>query len=331
VLEPPDLGDDQLVGALEAGYGIDVAALAFLPIGNDPASWSYRVEQANGPARFLKVRAGQDMPGAAVPAHLHRHRVPNVLAPLPTSGGRPFAQLDGFAVALYPLLEATTGADTGLTPAQWRQLGAAVRQVHAVPPPPGLVGRETFRPAGRELVPELEARLVDPPPDDGPARALAESWLAHRGAVEALLERTDGLGGRLAAEPFPRVLCHADLHTWNVLVDTGRRLWIVDWDEAVVAPRERDLMFVIGGLARGLVAPADTDRFLAGYGDATADPRLLAYYRAAWAVQDVVAYGREVLMAPGLGERSRRAAVDGFRSLFAPGNIVDLALLPPQW
>jgi spectinomycin phosphotransferase len=332
VLEPPDLDHDQLVGALEAAYGIDVAALAFLPIGNDPASWSYRVEQAGGPARFLKVRAGQGMPGAAVPAHLHRHRVPNVLAPLPTTGGRPFAHLDGFAIALYPLLEATTGADTGLTPAQWRQLGAAVRQVHAVPPPPGLVGRETFRPAGRELVPELEARLADPPPDDGPARALAASWRAHRHAVRAVAERTDRLGGRLAGEPFSEVLCHADLHTWNVLVDDGRRLWIVDWDEAVLAPKERDLMFVIGGgLRRDLVAPADTDRFLAGYGDAAADPRLLAYYRAAWAVQDVVAYGREVLMAPGLGERSRWAAVDGFRSLFAPGNIVDLALLPPQW
>ena len=88
MLEPPDLGDDQLVGTLEAGYGTRVAALTFLPIGNDPASWSYRVEQASGPARFLKVRAGQGMPGAAVPAHLHRHRVPNVLArcPPPAAG-----------------------------------------------------------------------------------------------------------------------------------------------------------------------------------------------------------------------------------------------------
>jgi spectinomycin phosphotransferase len=330
MLEPPDLGGDQLTAALEAAYGTRVAGLAFLPVGNDPASWSYRVEQARGPARFLKVRAGTGMPGAAVPAHLHRQGVPNVLAPLPTTGGQPFVQLDRFAIALYPLLEATTGAETGLSPAQWRQLGATVRQVHAVPPSPGLVARERFRPAGRELVAELEARLADPSPGDAPARALAESWRARRGAVRALLERSDGLGGQLAGASFPEVLCHADLHTWNVLVDAGRRLWIVDWDEAVLAPKERDLMFVVGGLARGLVRPADTDRFLSGYGDAAADPRLLAYYRAAWAVQDVVAYGREVL-APGLGERTRRAAVDGFRSLFAPGNIVDLALLPPQW
>ena len=30
--------------------------------------------------------------------------------------------------------------------------------------------------------------------------------------------------------------------------------------------------------------------------------------------------------APGLGEATRRAAVEGFMDLFAPGNIVDLAL-----
>jgi hypothetical protein len=53
MLEPPDLGDDQLIGALEAGYGTRMAGLSFLPIGNDPASWSYRVEPAAGPAREL--------------------------------------------------------------------------------------------------------------------------------------------------------------------------------------------------------------------------------------------------------------------------------------
>jgi len=53
--------------------------------------------------------------------------------------------------------------------------------------------------------------------------------------------------------------------------------------------------------------------------------RLLAYYRTAWAVQDIAAYGEQVLMMPTLGEETRRAAVDGFVDLFEPGNIVDLA------
>ena len=114
------------------------------------------------------------------------------------------------------------------------------------------------------------------------------------------MDRADRLGRQLAGEPFPRVLCHGDLHAWNVLVDADRHLWIVDWDEAVLAPRERDLFFVVGGgIGHGLVRPRDTDSFLRGYGEAGIDPRLLAYYRAAWAVQDIAAYGEEVLLCPG--------------------------------
>jgi hypothetical protein len=76
VLEPPQLADRTIVGALRAGFGIGVAELTFLPVGNDSASWAYRVEAVAGPSYFLKVRAGTGgMPGAAVPAHLHRHGV----------------------------------------------------------------------------------------------------------------------------------------------------------------------------------------------------------------------------------------------------------------
>ena len=60
------------------------------------------------------------------------------------------------------------------------------------------------------------------------------------------------------------------------------------------------------------------------------DPRLLAYYRTAWAVQDIAAYGEQVLMTPAAGEATRRAAVDDFKSLFRPGKIVDLALGGPR-
>jgi hypothetical protein len=44
-------------------------------------------------------------------------------------------------------------------------------------------------------------------------------------------------------------------------------------------------MFVVGAIGHGLVGPGDTDGFMQGYGPARIDPRLLAYYRCAWAVQ----------------------------------------------
>jgi spectinomycin phosphotransferase len=289
VREPPALDDGAIVAALEAGYGIRVTALAFLPVGNDPASWAYRVQAAPGQVWFLKVRAGTDRPvGAAVPSHLQRLGVPHVLAPLPSGSGAPNVLVGGFALALYPMLDARTGAEGGLSPRQWRQLGDAVRQVHAVRPPPELtrlVGREPFRPSRRELVADLEALLTTA--DDPPARELAGCWRARQGVIDRLVARADELGRQLSGLPFPQVLCHADLHTWNVLVDA--------------------------------------DRFFQGYGRVEVDPRLLAYYRTAWAVQDIAAYGEQVLMTPAAGEATRRAAVDDFKGLFGPGKIVELA------
>jgi spectinomycin phosphotransferase len=328
--QPPDLAEDTIVAALRASFGLRVAALVLLPVGNDADSWAYRVQAAQGPARFLKLRAGANATrGAAVPSHLRRHGVPNVLAPLATGTGAPYVLVDRFALALYPMLEARVGAEVGLSPAQWRQLGAVVRQLHAVPLTPelrALVEREAFRPTRRELLPDLEARLAAPA--DPVAGELAGFWRARRNVIAALVEQTDLLGQQLAHRSFPQVLCHADLHTWNVLVDGDARLWLVDWDEAILAPRERDLMFVVGGIARDLVRPGNTDRFFQGYGEAAIDPRLLAYYRYAWAVQDIAAYAEQVLLAPGSGEAARRAAVEGFMDLFAPGNIVDLAGAP---
>ena len=329
MLEPPALAEEAIAGALEAGFGVQVAGLVFLPVGNDAASWAYQVEVAGGPSWFLKVRAGAGaMPGAAVPAYLHRHGVPLVLAPLPTGSGTPFVVVDRFALALYPLLDAAPGAEVGLSPAQWRELGAAVRQAHALPPTPelaALAGRETFRPSRRELLPALEVAVARAEAADPMAGALAGFWKAHRDLIDTLVDRADRLGRQLAPKGLRQVLCHGDLHAWNVLVDSDNHLWIVDWDEAVLAPRERDLMFVVGGIGHGLVRPHDTERFLQGYGETGIDPRLLAYYRTAWAVQDIAAYGEEVLLTPALGQETRRAALEGLMDLFEPGNIVDLA------
>jgi spectinomycin phosphotransferase len=289
------------------------------------------VGASDGQAWFLKVRAGAGdgrWPGSVVPWHLHRVGVPHVLAPLATTAGAPHVEVDGFALALHPMLDARPAVEVGLSPEQWRTLGGVVRQVHTVPPAPDLtrvVARETFRPAGRDVAAGLEALLATPAPGDGVARELAAFWRARREVVRALVDRTDAMGRQLRRSAAPPVLCHGDLHTWNVLVDAGRRPWVVDWDEAVLAPKERDLMFVVGGIRRGLVAPLDTDCFFQGYGEASVDQRLLAYYRCAWAVQDIAAYAEQALLAPALGEASRRAALDGFKELFEPGYIVELA------
>lgn len=327
--EPPGLRTDTVIGTLYRSFGIEVGRLTFLPIGEDSSSYAYQVEAAGGSSYFLKVRAGaDDAPGATVPTYLHRRGVAHVLAPLASNAGASFVPLGTFALMLYPMLDAPPGAEVGLSPHHWREFGTTVRQLHTVPVTAELdrlVGRETFRPVRRELIEDLERVVVNGFRDDPAARELSDFWRARRSVIHGLIAQADELGSALEQRPFTPVLCHGDLHTWNVLVGADGQLWLVDWDEAVLAPKERDLMFAIGGISRDLVRPQDTELFLEGYGDTTIDEHLLVYYRCAWAVQDIAAYAEQVFLMPTLTGATRRAATGGFIDLFEPGNIVELA------
>ena len=152
----------------------------------------------------------------------------------------------------------------------------------------------------------------------------AAFWHAQREEIFALAARTEQLGPALKELALPYVLCHADLHTNNVIVDRDGELWVVDWDEPAHAPKERDLMFVVGGIHTSFVEPRETAWFLEGYGDSTTHPLALAYYRHAWAVQDIGGYGKQVFLDSPLDERHPEAC-RRLRSLFEPGSIVEIA------
>lgn len=329
--EPPvDLPDDALRASLIARYGLAVADLTFLPLGHDSSAWVYRVETADGGSYFLKARRQRlNAPGLLVPRYLNDQGIAHVIAPLFTISQTLWTEVDGYALILYPFVAGSTGMDGGMTPSQWIAYGDMLRQIHATllsPDLAQLMPRETFVPVGAGLVRDLEARIGGQTFADPASQTLATFWRARRTEIHTLAQRAEELGRRLAHRAPTFVLCHADIHTANVLLDADGQVWFVDWDETVLAPRERDLMFAVGGgIDERLVGPHEEELFLQGYGATTLDPLALAYYRYAWAVGDIGAFGAEVFFRPDLGRITRDAAVELFTSLFQPGQIVALA------
>lgn len=328
--EPPKLADATLRAVFHAHYDVAIAALTFLPLGNDSASFVYRVDAPDGARFFLKVRTGLgfSVPSLVIPRYLHEQGIPHILTPLPTVTQTLWVRVGDFALSLYPFLDARTAAEVGLTEGHWRALGATLHRIHASRLPSDLrqvVPLETFVPSRRHVLTALEPVIANPGITDPIQRELARFWRSRQDRIRTLIDRADALGDQLRQASLPLVLCHADLHAWNVLLDTAQRMWLVDWDETVLAPKERDLMFVIGGIGRDLVKGHETRCFLEGYGDPPIDRRALAYYRFAWAVQDMAAYAEQVFFSPDLSERTRRDAVRAFIDLFAPGNIVAIA------
>jgi spectinomycin phosphotransferase len=57
------------------------------------------------------------------------------------------------------------------------------------------------------------------------------------------------------------------------------QLYIVDWENPILAPKERDLMFIGGGIDHLWKNKQDEAVFYEGYGQTKINMRALAFYR----------------------------------------------------
>ena len=97
--------------------------------------------------------------------------------------------------------------------------------------------------------------------------------------------------------PAPEVICHGDLHPFNVLVD-GASFTVLDWSAAILAPRAYDVAFTSLLLAEPpLAVPRATRPAVRGAGAWLARRFAVRYQRAAGARVDP----RELRWHQGLG------------------------------
>ena len=115
------------------------------------------------------------------------------------------------------------------------------------------------------------------------------------------------------------MLCHADIHPGNLLIAEHGALFIVDWDDPIFAPKERDLMFFGAGVSGGWDAESDETLFYRGYGATDVDLAALAYYRYERIVTDIAAFGQQLLLTTE-GGADREQSYRYFTSRFPAGS-----------
>ena len=135
------------------------------------------------------------------------------------------------------------------------------------------------------VVPDSTARSTR---SSRPGSATGET--PHDTAVT--LGRSDlaAAAGWLAANPTNEkgvVLCHGDMHPFNVLADDSGGVTVLDWSAAVLAPQTYDLGFTSLLLAEPpLVVPGPLRPVVRGAGRALSNRFVRAYERAAGVVVD---------------------------------------------
>jgi spectinomycin phosphotransferase len=278
----------------------------------------------------VKVRqsgAPRDV-AATVARHLADHGVPHVVAPIVSNEGATSVEAGPLSLTVYPFIDGIHAKDLGISDAAWRALGMFARRLHSTRLPTNLaavVCRDTYALPEIETLVRVTAAVESSTDQSDGAHAVRAVWRDHRAVIDGLTERTRELRAAIGRRSLPLVLCHADMHSGNVLIDRRGALWVIDWDEVVLAPRERDLMFAIGGISSKLVSDRATELFLEGYGHVQPDSLAMAYYRHAWAIQDVGGFGARALLDASATNQERIDAATILRGLFEPGEIVDIA------
>jgi len=333
--DTPNISEERLLACLRDQYGIATAVIERVPLGLDSTARVYRMASATGTAYLVKARSSMFYEAScAAPRYLADRGIAAVVAPLPTMRGALWTHLTDtragarrWVIAVYPFIVGVSGWRPPLSDAQWQTTGAIFRQIHDAPPPieRGIALRsETFEPGryAREIA-EIEARHGEADGGTSAVRTLRERWWAqwapHRAMIDMLLSAMERLAAPLRAEAGPLVICHADLHPGNLLRNDAGGVFVVDWDDVMLAPKERDFLFVGDPPTDDAPAPGAAP-FYEGYLPEAIDWVALTYYRCERIITDVIECARDVFFRGDTDEGAIADATELFGDVLAPSS-----------
>lgn len=327
MLEKPRISEQSLTDCLQANYGIHAVSITFLPLGADMHSAVYKVETKGTPC-FVKLRlANNQNISVDILELLHQQGIQQIIAPVKTIHGKSSQPVNDDTLTVFPFIHGKNGFQQSLSDDQWILLGKALRQVHETTVPTSLqnqIRRETYSPKWRQIVRSIYPALESKPLNDEYAVKLHAFMNQNIVTIQKLVNQAENLALQVQQETPQFVLCHSDIHAGNVLM-TDSSIYIVDWDEPIMAARERDLMFIGAGVGNVWNKPREIELFYEGYGKIEINRKLLAYYRHERIAEDIAVYARQLLLTTS-GGLDRHENYKHFIAMFDPVGVVDCAL-----
>jgi spectinomycin phosphotransferase len=327
MLEKPNIPDELIISRLQAEYNLHVAELTFLPLGADSRTAVYRVLAEDGTAYFLKLRRKFNDVIVRVPLFLKENGIQEIIVPYETKSRQHWADFGEYKLILYPFIEGKDGFERELTDQHRRTLGAAFRGIHTAQIPLELkenIRKEIFSSEWRDDMKSYQEQVEKKVFTEPSAAKLVEFMKSKRSEITHLIERAEALASELQFKPLEFALCHTDIHGGNILISNTDDLYIVDWDDPILAPKERDLMFIGGGIDEIWKTKQEEAVFYEGYGKTEINLSALAYYRYERVIEDLVVICEQLLLTDE-GGADRERSYGWFRSNFESGSTIEIA------
>ncbi len=251
----PQIDYTALIAALQTSYNVPAQNVRYFP--TEWADYCYVIECADGSRYFLKLHPHQlDTTASAASSvefylplvhTLHKQKIlPHVPYPLEAQTGSLTADFGAYQLILVHFIEGEVLGQARLETAEFTQrVAQLVGTLHAstsrlnIPNPLVEQYALAFAPLLMDI---LDARLASATDTQG-QRQLRDFALPRRAQFLDFVQRAHALQTHAEALDKPRVICHTDLHGWNMMLDANRTLYLLDWENAILAPPEHDLFF----------------------------------------------------------------------------------------
>jgi spectinomycin phosphotransferase len=303
-----------LLLAIQQAYGLEIIHLEFLlrGFGGD----CYRVETNAGSQYFLKIHdpvSNQTLAASSrafylpLMHQLHTKAIlPQIPHPLPTRNGDLSLKVGVNELVITNFIEGElVGFDEmpGAIVAQVAEMVgilhnslAQLEFEHAFIDQFEIVFEQDLLQSFAAL-PNLNASAT---PGQGLLRDLV---LPRQDEIIASLHRLKELQAYAQGSTKPKVICHTDLHGGNLMIDKQGNLFILDWENALIAPPEHDLIFFAGEENfREVFWPQYTHQFK----QAKIDCDILGFYFYRRGLEDIADFILRILRGNNSPERDQQ-------------------------
>jgi Ser/Thr protein kinase RdoA (MazF antagonist) len=267
------LDKQNMVQAIKDGYGIEITNLEFLlrGFGGD----CFRANSTGGTCYFLKLHdpVANQMTAASSRAFylplMHQLHTKEILTqiphPMPTKDGGLSLRIGSNELVITNFIEGGLVGFDGLPEPILARLAEMVGVLHRSTAElefefPFINGFEIV--FEKDLLRSFDT-LSRLPEDITPGqKSLRDIILPRKEQIIADLGILKELQSFARNTCKTKVICHTDLHGGNLMTDEDGTLYILDWENAMIAPPEHDIFFLLGktvfGRSSGLTTPTSS-------------------------------------------------------------------------
>lgn len=121
------------------------------------------------------------------------------------------------------------------------------------------------------------------------------------------VKKVEELAGKLSKESLRFVLCHTDVHGWNLM--QSDKLILIDWEGLRLAPPETDLFAFIGNLFWHSCSGEFMKTYQTVHTDFKVNPEVLEFYQTRRRVEDICAFAHGLLFDKKMDASERKESL----------------------